>query len=167
MKLLEVINQVLYQKYCFGNNLELTNYMVYWKMIPFIVKRADPQEYCDCEISFENINVKLCHAESIEKLDEAVSRIVAQLMCGFYVGEYIGDDKITSYADFCEKYWETFRPAIYDWHNPYRVYYFNNGWSEWNTLIYGDKIFKAFEECVARYEDGNNVDLTIDDCDSE
>jgi hypothetical protein len=133
-------------------------------MIPFIIKESTPEQSIDDVILYDNVTVNLCISQNIDQLDETIIQNIVLLMYDFYVYEYSSDDKITSYADFCEKYKMTRKEYVYGWDNPYKVYYFNNKWIEWSTTKYVNEIFKAFQECVARYEERNNVDLTNTKC---
>lgn len=65
-------------------------------------------------------------------------------MYEFCSEEYGHDIKITSYDDFCDKYWEITEIRIRGWYNVFRVYYFETKWIEWNIEDYKDEIYVSY-----------------------
>jgi hypothetical protein len=111
-------------------------------MIPYIIKQARPAYYTD----YDNVIVNFGSTSHIENLDKVIIDYIVDEMYSFCSEEYGHNINITSYSDFCEKYWEMLKIKLKYWDSVFEVYYFENKWIDWDITAYQDKILSAYME---------------------
>jgi hypothetical protein len=115
--------------------------------IPYYICRAKPSE----DIQTNNIiNITNCSAEKDNLKDDIIDFIVED-MYEFCSSEYGHNISISSYDDYCNKYWEFIGYQIHHWWYIYSVKYFeDNKWISWNVEENGDDIYIRYVERFQR-----------------
>ena len=113
-------------------------------MIPYTISRILPN-------SAYNENVSICcylvSANINELINNAITYII-EYMYEFCSKEYGYDIDITSYYDFCEKWWNK-QECKMDNFYIFEVNYFdNNIWNILNIKDYNDKIYEKYIKYV-------------------
>lgn len=105
-------------------------------MIPYCIQRAFP---CD-DIRDNNIETEYGCVEK-EKLNETIMNFIIEFMNDFCCQETGHNIKITSYEDFCEKYWNIGVFIVRGWYFIFHIYYFEDKWIEWDVEKYHPLIY--------------------------
>ena len=108
-------------------------------MIPYTVQQVYPSN----DSRYDNVYTRYDCIEKY-KLNERVIDIITDFMCDFCSKESGHNIQITSFDDFCRKYWETAECIIRGWSYIFRIHYFEIEWIEWNIGEYADQIFIAY-----------------------
>jgi hypothetical protein len=111
-------------------------------MIPYIIKQARPID----DTCYDNVIIELSSSRCKEDLNKDIIDYISTVMYEFCSEEYGHDIKITSYSDFCEKYWKTLEMQLKYWDSVFEVYYFENNWIKWDITAYQDKIWLAYNK---------------------
>lgn len=108
-------------------------------MIPYFIEKASPRD----DISDNNIITyyDCCKKDNINK---KIIDYIIEFMYEFCSKDYGHNLKITSYEDFCNKYWKIAEFTIKNYYYIFRVYYFENEWIEWNIIDYHEDIFNSY-----------------------
>jgi hypothetical protein len=109
-------------------------------MIPYVIECANPSD----DMRYNNIDSTY---DSCEKdiLDETIIKYIINYMYEYCSNDYGHNIEITSYDDFCEKYWKIKEYIIKDWYDIFNVMYFENTWIRWNIYDYKDKIYVKYK----------------------
>ena len=113
-------------------------------MIPYIIKQARPID----DTSYDNVIIELSSSRCTEDLHNDIINYIATVMYEFCSEEYGHDIKITSYLDFCEKYWKTEGIKLKYWDSVFEVCYFDNNWIQWDITVYQDEILLVYNKKV-------------------
>jgi hypothetical protein len=107
-------------------------------MIPYVIEQSNPSD----DIRYNNIDTSYYSSEK-DKLNENIIINIIDIMYEFCSEEYGHGIKISSYDDFCDKYWKI--KEIY-LENCYVFYikYFENDWKEWNVEYYKEEIYNSY-----------------------
>ena len=108
-------------------------------MIPYFIQEANSSQ----DVRDNNIYITYNSSERCN-MNERIICYIINVMYEFCSKEYGHDIKITSYDDFCDKYWEMKEIRIREWYNIFRVYYFETKWIEWNIEDYKDDIYVSY-----------------------
>lgn len=109
-------------------------------MIPYFILKASPSD----DIRKDNIVTTMGSCEK-DKLDEEIITSITTDMYEFCSEQYGYDIKITSYANFCNQFWEITGFQITYWQQIYRVFYFENDkWIEWDILEHAYDIYDYY-----------------------
>jgi hypothetical protein len=108
-------------------------------MIPYFIQEANSSE----DVRDNNIYITYNSSDRCN-MNEMIIRYIINVMYEFCSEEYGHDIKITSYDDFCDKYWEMKEIRIRGWYNIFCVYYFEKNWMEWNIEDYKQEIYNAY-----------------------
>jgi len=111
-------------------------------MIPYIIKQARPID----DISYDNVIIELRSSRCTEDLNKDIINYIVTAMYEFCSEEYGHNIKITSYLDFCEKYWKIEGIQLKYWDSVFEVYYFEKDWIQWDINIYQDNIWLAYNQ---------------------
>ena len=111
-------------------------------MILYIIKQARPID----DTCYDNVIIELSSSRCVEDLHNDIINYIATVIYEFCSEEYGNDIKITSYSDFCEKYWKTEGIQLKYWDSVFEVYYFENNWIKWDITEYQDKIWLAYNK---------------------
>jgi len=113
--------------------------------IPYYIQRVRPNN----DVRYNNIINIAKHSAKKVNLDEDIIDFIVVDMYDFCSDIYGYGIQISSYEDFCNKYWELQDCQIQGWLHIYQVYYFeNNVWMQWNIE---DKFSKIYEKYVERF----------------
>jgi hypothetical protein len=104
-------------------------------MIPYIIKQARSSD----DTRDNNVIVECGSTQNIDNLDKVIIDYIVDVMY-----EYGHNIQITSYSDFCQKYWDILGIQIRYWDGVFKVYYFENEWKEWNITTHQDNIFSTY-----------------------
>jgi len=107
--------------------------------IPYVINQGNPSD----DIRYNNIDTTYYSSEKENMVEEIVDKII-NTMYEFCSGEYGHDIKISSYEDFCDKYWKIKEIVIDGWYYVFSVYYFENNWMEWNVEEHKELIYTAY-----------------------
>ena len=108
-------------------------------MIPYSIQHVSPNH----DIRHGNIYT-LYDSVEIDRLNETIISYIIEFIddfCSETTEQYI---QITSYKDFCYKFWRKTEFIIKEWYSIFRVYYFKNEWIEWNLEEYQEDIYNAY-----------------------
>lgn len=108
-------------------------------LIPYIVYQASPTD--DDRNSNMDLSVGSCEQNSLH--NDIIQNIV-NIIYDFCSKEYGYNITITSYDDFCEKYWEIREIRIRGWYDVFEVRYFSNKWILWDINKYKETIFNEY-----------------------
>jgi hypothetical protein len=114
-------------------------------LIPYIIKQARPND----DDRYNNIIINLKSIKSIDDLDKVIINFIVDEMYEFCSKEYGHNIQITSYSDFCEKYWNILECKPYYWDSVFEVDYFDNKWIKWDIKNNEDKIFSTYMKKVS------------------
>jgi hypothetical protein len=108
-------------------------------MIPYYVQNAFPND------DMRNSNIHIEHGcIEREKLNEKIISIIIEFMNDFCCEDSGHDIKITSYKDFCEKFWEIAEYKISGWYYVFNICYFEDKWIEWDIEKYQHQIYNEY-----------------------
>jgi len=107
-------------------------------MIPYVIEHSNPSD----DIDERNIDTSYYSSEK-DKFNENIINSIIEIMYKFCSEEYGDGMKITSYDDFCYKYWEKMEIKMGNFHVFY-IKYFENDWKEWNVEDYKEEIYISY-----------------------
>ena len=107
-------------------------------MIPYVIEQSNPSD----DIRLPNIDTHYYSSEK-DKLNENIINSIIEIMYEFCSEEYGYGIKITSYDDFCSKYWETMEFRMDNFYVFY-IKYFENDWKEWIVEDYKEEIYNSY-----------------------
>jgi hypothetical protein len=82
-----------------------------------------------------------------EKLNTTIISIIIQFMYEFCSEDYGHGITISSYDDFCQKYWQFQGFQVRGWYWIFHIVYFDdNSWIEWKMEDYTKAIFNAYQD---------------------
>jgi hypothetical protein len=105
-------------------------------MIPWFIQQACPTY----DLKSQNIKTNSSSSESNELNDQIINYIIDTMnqICTS------NNLTISSYDDFCDKYWNTIGFYINNWNNVFKVNYYDNNWIEWDLSLYKNDIYTAY-----------------------
>ncbi len=111
-------------------------------MIPFIIKQARPS------YDLRDNNVIIHHelTNYDEDLDKTIIKCIVNIMYEFCSKEYGYNIKISSYSDFCDKYWEVYEVKFRYWNSVFEVSYFNEKWNDWDASLHEQQIYELYQK---------------------
>ena len=110
-------------------------------MIPYVLSQANPQgDYSN----YPNVHTSYHVCKNRGTLHSSLLCCIVEFMYEFCSKKYGYNIDITSYDDFCEKWWdkkdqELINVPIFEIH-----YYENDEWKEWKTDVYKNEIYEAY-----------------------
>jgi hypothetical protein len=108
-------------------------------MIPFCIEQAFPSDD-----SRNNNIINTYEYSKKENLNEKIINYIIEFIYEF-CDEYYGHNiKITSFNDFCNKFWKINECYINGMENIFRIYYFEKKWIEWNIQDFEEEIFNNY-----------------------
>lgn len=108
-------------------------------MIPYYIQHAYPID----NMRDNNIDTENGCVEN-EKINETIINSIIEFMNNYCCEETGHNLQITSYIDFCEKFWKNGDYIISGWYFIFNVYYFEDKWIEWDVEKYQDLIYFAY-----------------------
>jgi len=108
-------------------------------MIPYSIQHAQPTH----DVRDNNI-VAIYDSSERRNMNEQIIRYIINVMYEFCCEEYGHGIKITSYDDFCDKYWKINEIRIRGWNNIFNIHYFEKKWIEWNVEDYKEDIYNEY-----------------------
>lgn len=116
-------------------------------MIPYYIGQA-----CSSD-DLREANIYQTRGSCVKsKLNEMIISHIVDFMYEFCSEEYGHDIKITSYDDFCDKYWKIKEIPLRWWYNIFRIYYFENDWIEWKISDYKEEIYNEYVKKCGLHE---------------
>ena len=115
-------------------------------MIPYVLSQANPQgDYSN----YPNVHTSVHDCKTQGELHRTLVCYIAEFMYEFCSKKYGHDIDITSYDDFCEKWWdkqaqELINVPIFEIH-----YFENDEWKEWKTYDNEKEIYEGYMKMVA------------------
>jgi len=113
-------------------------------MIPYSIQYA-----CPSSNTRDNICIKCDYIEKT-KLDEAILNFIVDFIHDFSNNI----TEITSYTDFCGKYWKKHGCMVRDWYYIFNVEYFEKIWIDWNVEEQQEQIYHTY---VQKYKKERNL----------
>jgi hypothetical protein len=111
-------------------------------MIPYVILLACPN---GPYTNFSNIDVSYYFCKEKDELQINILNEIVEFMYEFCSIEYGYGITITSYSDFCDKWWKKKENRIDDV-DIFEIKYFENGeWKEWKTNDYEEEIFNHYK----------------------
>jgi hypothetical protein len=108
-------------------------------IVPYVI------EHSECNDAYTNESNKFTTYDCIEKnkLHDYFISIIVEIMYEFCHDKYGHGINVTSYSNFCEKYYEQ-HGRVED--TPlFTMRYFEDGdWHEWRTYTYASEIYTAY-----------------------
>jgi len=121
-------------------------------MIPYTISRVFPSSSYN---NTRNCSIGYYVCDNINDLIIDIIAEIVEFMYEFCSNEYGHSIEISSYFDFCNKWWN-FQECIINDDYIFEIYYFqNNTWIEMNITDYNDEIYKAYVKYV--YDKKNNL----------
>lgn len=108
-------------------------------MIPYVIECANPSD----DMRYSNIDTIYDSCEK-DKLDETIIKYIINYMHEYCSADYGHNLEITSYNDFCEKYWNIKEYIIKDWYIIFNVMYFENKWIQWDVNEHIKQIYITY-----------------------
>ena len=105
-------------------------------MVPYYIQDAFPVD----DMRDNNIYTVNGCVEN-EKLNETIINIIIEFINDFCCRDINNNIIITSYKDFCEKFWNNGEYIIRGWYYIFNVYYFEDKWIEWDVEKYQELIY--------------------------
>ena len=110
--------------------------------IPYTIEETRPSD------DLRRCNVIITHkcSQTMETLDEDIIHNIIETMYEFCSEEYGYNINITSFDDFCEKYWEINVITMEDFYI-FHVYYFDltmKCWKKWIIEDYKEQIYNSY-----------------------
>ena len=115
-----------------------------YKTIPYSIQRAYPSD----DIRDSNTYTNYYCIEK-EKLKETIINTIIEFVYEFCCEDIGHNIQITSYNDFCDKFWEPF--MVRGWYYIFKVYYFEDKWIEWDVEEYQEQIYLAYQKLLDMY----------------
>lgn len=108
-------------------------------MIPYSIQHVSPNH----DIRHDNIYTIY---DSIENniLNETIISYIVDFIHDFCNETTDHPIQITSYKNFCYKFWRKTEFIVKEWYSIFRVYYFENEWIEWNLEEFQENIYNAY-----------------------
>lgn len=111
-------------------------------MIPYYIQCAYPID----DMRDNNIDTKNGCVEN-EKINETIINSIIEFMNDLCCEEIGNNWQITSYKDFCEKFWKNGGYIISGWYFIFTVYYFEEDkWIDWDVERYQDLIYLIYSQ---------------------
>lgn len=115
-------------------------------MLPYILSQANPQ---GAYSNYANVHTSVHVCENRVTLHSSFLCYIAEFMFEFCSKQYGHDIDITSYDDFCEKWWdrqdsELINVPIFEIH-----YFEKDEWKEWKTYDNEKEIYEGYMKMVA------------------
>lgn len=107
-------------------------------MIPIVIQQAVSNEYKEDT----NIHVTFHTCEKTD-MDKFIIRYITSIIYEFCCEEVGNNIQISSYEDFCFKYWTIVSTQPTYWFFIFKVYYFDKKWIEWHVLDHREKIYNS------------------------
>ena len=108
-------------------------------MIPYYIQQASSSD------DVRDANIYITRGSCVKSnLNEMIINHIVNEMYEFCSEEYGHNITITSYDDFCDKYWQIKEIHIRGWYDIFRIYYFENDWIEWNISDYKEEIYNKY-----------------------
>jgi hypothetical protein len=108
-------------------------------MIPYVIEQSNPSD----DIRVPNIDTHYYSSEK-DKLNENIINNIIQIMYEFCSDKYGYGIKITSYHDFCDKYWKIKEIGLENFYIFY-VKYFENDWKkDWIVEEHKEEIYNSY-----------------------
>ena len=122
-------------------------------MIPYTLAEANPQQAYS---NYANIHTSYHVCKNRGDLHNSLVCYIVEFMFEFCSNKYGHGITITSYDNFCEKWWSMQDRKIID--VPiFEIYYFENDeWKEWKTNEYEKEIF---EEYMKMLDNKKNINI--------
>lgn len=108
-------------------------------MIPYFIQQANSSDDTRCNNIYTTYN---CSEK--DTINEHIIHYIINIMYEFCSDKYGHNIKITSYDDFCNKYWKIKGNIIDGWYSIFRIYYFENNWIEWNIEDHKEQIYISY-----------------------
>jgi hypothetical protein len=108
-------------------------------MIPYYIQNVYPSD----DMRDNNIQTKCDYIEK-NKLNETIINFIVEFIYDFCNEKTGNNIQITSYKDFCDKFWKKHEYMVREWYYIFRVDYFENVWTEWNVEEYQEQIYLAY-----------------------
>ena len=117
-------------------------------MIPFVIEQARPND----DSRHNNVIVNFNSVKNMKELNEDIINYIVSEMYDFCSEEYGHGINITSYSDYCEKYYKTIQIKLLYWNGVFEVRYFTNEWINWDVYENNDKIMIAYNKRLQNAE---------------